>query len=135
MVPAAWPRAIAVVHDDEPFLSLCHDLLTRAGYWALILLRSTTAYARIRLRQPALVLLDIRPEHPGSGWRVLQLLWLDPATTHIPVIVTAVDRRLLGAKVAALQSKGGAVLQKPFTEEELLAAIRAAIGPPPSTGA
>lgn len=61
MLPVTWPPAIAVVHDDAPFLHLCHDLLTQAGYWTVILLPSATAYLRIRRRPPALVLLDLRP--------------------------------------------------------------------------
>lgn len=59
------------------------------------------------------------------------MLWLDPATTHTPVIVMAVDRQLLGARTAIPEAKGGALLQKPYTGEELLAALQAVIGPPP----
>lgn len=121
---------IAVVNDDSTFLDLMHDLLSEAGYRAVIHKESDSAYELVKAEQPALVVLDIRMDHQESGWQVLELLRLDPATAAIPVIVCSADAVALRAKAARLAELGCVPLEKPFDLDELLRLVEAALGPP-----
>ncbi|MDQ6604314.1 MAG: hypothetical protein M3Z19_16440, partial [Chloroflexota bacterium] len=73
--------------------------------------------------------LDIRMEHPDTGWMVLELMRLDPETAHIPVIICSADTSRIREKEAYLREKGCAVLEKPFLLEDLLEKVQAFIGP------
>ncbi len=62
--------------------------------------------------------------------QILELLRLDPATSHIPIIVCSADSRLLREKESILRGKGCDILEKPFDLEDLLAKVQAVIGAP-----
>ncbi len=121
---------IAVVNDDTLFLELMHDLLTEEGYRTAIWKEGDTAFEMIMEHRPLLVILDIRMEHPDTGWMVLELMRLNPKTAHIPVIICSADTSRIRAKEAYLREKGCDVLEKPFLLEDLLAKVRACIGSP-----
>jgi CheY-like chemotaxis protein len=75
---------------------------------------------------PDVVLLDVRL--PGiDGWEVLRRVRTDPALASMPVIVFTAD---LGARSEAPVHLGDAdvLITKPFQADDLLAAIRAAVG-------
>jgi CheY-like chemotaxis protein len=78
----------------------------------------------IRGMQPDLVVLDIRMEHPESGWVVLDLVRLDPKTTHIPVIVCTADAQFVRERSEHLREKRAEVLHKPFDLDDLLEMVR-----------
>lgn len=120
---------IAVVNDDTAFLQLMHDLLTEEGYRARIVKERQDAHGVIRNEHPDLVILDIRMDHPESGWTVLELIRLDPETAQIPVIVCSADHRFLQAKAEMLQQHHCGVLEKPFDLTELLSQVAAALAP------
>ena len=69
---------IAIVNDDTAFLELMHDLLTEEGYQAIIEKERGDAPKVIRDKQPALIILDIRMDHPESGMQILEVIRLDP---------------------------------------------------------
>jgi two-component system sensor histidine kinase ChiS len=121
---------IAVVNDDTIFLELMHDLLTEEGYRTAIWEEGDKAYQMIKEHRPLLVILDIRMEHPDTGWMVLELMRLDPATARIPVIICSADTERIRAKEVYLREKACDVLEKPFLLEDLLVKVRAAISPP-----
>ncbi len=114
---------IAVVNDDTTFLELMNDLLAEHGYRTVLIKEGDKAYKTIRKEKPALVILDIRLEHPEAGWMVLELVRLDPETTNIPVIVTSADALALKAKAELLQEQGIDSLEKPFRLENLMTKI------------
>ena len=121
---------VAVVNDDTIFLELMHDLLNEEGYRTVIWKEGDKAYEMIKEHQPMLVVLDIRMEHPDTGWMVLELMRLDPQTATIPVIICSADTERIRAKEAYLREKGCEILEKPFLLEDLLGKVRAFIGPP-----
>lgn len=123
-------KTIAVVNDNSMFLGLMQELLTGEGYATELYTEGSTAYAALKEAQPALIILDIRMEHPEAGWTVLDLLRLDRATMHIPVIVCSADSRALREKADHLREQHADVLEKPFLLDALLDKIRAAIGDP-----
>lgn len=121
---------IIVVNDDTVFLSLMHELLVDEGYHVIPWREGTGAYEVIKRERPALVILDIRMEHPEAGWQTLEVLKLDPATAPIPVIVCSADAFALQAKAQRLTELRCATLEKPFDFTQLLTLVAGIIGPP-----
>lgn len=118
--------AIVVVNDDQQYLALMDELLTEEGYRVIPCTETEHVYDLVRREQPALLILDIRLEHPEAGWRVLEFLRLAPETRRLPVIVCSADRQFLRAKEEQLRAKGCDILEKPFDIDELLLKIAAA---------
>ncbi|HEU5327701.1 MAG TPA: response regulator [Thermomicrobiales bacterium] len=116
---------IAVMNDETAFLQLMHDLLTGEGYRCIICKEGDKVYPLIKEQQPNLVILDIRMGTPETGWMVLELLRLDPATASIPVIVCSADTVFLRAKADALRDLNCDILEKPFDLDTLLEKVAA----------
>ena len=74
------------------------------------------------------MILDLWLESQEAGGMVLGMLELDPVTQDIPVIVCSAHRDLLEQRAPYLQAKGHRVLTKPFTPEQLLAAVGDTLG-------
>lgn len=115
---------IAVINDDAVFLKLMLDLLSDEGYQVVSRSGETSAYGLIKQEMPDLVILDIRIEHPESGWLTLDLIRLDPTTTRIPVLVCSADARQLREKAARLSEMRCDTIEKPFDLDDLLARVR-----------
>ena len=87
MTEEARPR-IALVNDDTTYLQLMQDVLAgEEGYEVLLCKEGDTAYVFVKEQRPDLVILDIRMGGEETGWKILELLTLDPETRPIPVIV------------------------------------------------
>ena len=128
--------AVLVVDDDEDLRSEVRDVLEAEGYivleadngrGALSILRGLATIANLKKRSNhdlRLVILDLLMPRM-TGWEVIEVLRRDPQLSHIPVLVTS------GLPVHGDASGIGATmywLRKPFGEEELLAAMDAALG-------
>ena len=119
---------IVVVEDNRETLEMMDMLLTDAGYRTILQSESSDAYAMIRCTQPDLVILDLRMEYPNDGWVTMDLLRVDPATAHIPVILYSADREFLQSRARLLQANGCKMLAKPFHPADLLAKVEQALG-------
>jgi DNA-binding NtrC family response regulator len=117
---------IVVVNDDTQYLDLMTELLTEEGYGVIVCKETQNAYSAIRQARPAVVILDIRLEHPESGWKLLDMLRLALETRRLPVVVCSADGPFLRAKERQLREKGCEVLEKPFDLDELLLKVEAA---------
>jgi CheY-like chemotaxis protein len=122
---------IAVVNDETTFIDMVCDLLEEEGYQTVCYFSEQGGYEGICESKPDLVILDLRMEHPESGWNVLELMKLDPATAAIPVILSSADGHFLRNNAQRLTDKGCDILEKPFHLDELLGKVERAIGPPP----
>jgi len=78
--------------------------------------------------QPDLVILDLWLEHPQAGSMVLGFLMTDPATHHLPVIISSAYRHFLDAEEAHLRAQGYVIVDKPYRIEDLLAAVQTLLG-------
>jgi two-component system nitrogen regulation response regulator NtrX len=116
------PR-IVVVDDDLDILCLLHDALALEGYSVAGASNTDTALAALAQELPALVILDLWLDARDAGWRLLERLRADPATAHLPVIVSSADAISLRAQEAALRDLGCAVVEKPFDLDDLFATI------------
>ncbi len=87
--PAAAPKTVLVVEDNELNMKLFNDLLEAHGYKVIQARTGPEALAAARASEPDLILMDIQlPEI--SGLQVTQEILKDNALAHIPIIaVTA----------------------------------------------
>jgi CheY-like chemotaxis protein len=116
-------KRVAIVNDDKTFIQLVGELLEERGWETIELREGNLAFERIKEEQPDLVILDVRIEQPDTGWRVLNLLLLDPATRAIPVIMCSADWTELQAKEEWMRERGIGMLLRPFDIDDLYAAV------------
>ncbi len=116
---------IAVVNDDTDFLTLMGELLEDRGWSAVIHREGDDAYRKVKLDAPDLIILDIRMGNPEEGWKILELLTLDPDTRTIPVIVCSAAIDDLRSKEDWLNQRGISVLPKPFDIDDLYQSVEA----------
>ena len=122
---------IALINDDTTFLQLMQDLLeVTEGYEVSIHKQWDQAYQHVKELQPDLVLLDIVMRGEEQGWKILELLTLDPATRAIPVIVCSAAIRSLHEHEPLLQQYGVEVLPKPFDLKALLDKVQTTLEQP-----
>jgi CheY-like chemotaxis protein len=123
---------IAIVNDNTDFLDLMLELLEGEGYRAKTYKVAEDAYHQLLDDQPSLIIVDIRMETPESGWQLIELLRLNPATRPTPIIVCSADAHALREKAAHLRERDCDVLQKPFDLDDLLAKVAIVLAPPPA---
>ena len=113
---------ILVLDDDPRMLRFASEVLTRAGYAAIVTGEHRELSRIIRARRPRLVVLDLMlPDTDG-----IELLETVPELAELPVIfVSAYGRDETIAR--ALERGAVDYLVKPFSGTELTARIRAAI--------
>jgi CheY-like chemotaxis protein len=119
---------ILVVNDDTAFLQLMQQLLDDEGYRTDTLKSTQNAIEHVKLRRPALIVLDVRINNEESGLLLLDLITLDPETRSIPVIIASANLQALAGREKALAEKGIYVIAKPFDIDDLGALIRTALG-------
>lgn len=113
---------ILLIDDSVSELRLLIDLLSARQWRTLIAFDGLDGYRKAQLKQPDLILLDVRM--PGmDGFGTLRRLKADPRTRTIPVLflTAAADKadRLAGLSLGAVD-----YIIKPFvSEEEVLARI------------
>src|SRR5438045_8679077 len=96
------------------------ELLTGEGYTIIIGKEVEMAYEMVKRETPALIILDVNMDRRVSGWDVLDLLKLDPATGSIPVIMCSADIVFLRANNEHLRRHNYTVVAKPFDVDEML---------------
>jgi FixJ family two-component response regulator len=113
-----------VVDDEAPVRTALGRLLSLADYDVAAFASGEEFLASLEARRPDCVVLDVKM--PGlSGFEVQSRL----KATHIdvPVVfITASDDLELDRQ--ALEAGGHRLLRKPFSNDELLAAVGAALG-------
>ena len=133
------PKKILVVEDDRvSALALAHKL-KGSGYAVVSAPDGTEAVSVVRSENPDLIILDLglpaKDPFSGPRWDGFSVMdWLNRSrpTEPIPIIVlTAWDP--MQAKKRALDAGAVAYFQKPAPYDDLLAAIRNALGENAST--
>jgi DNA-binding response OmpR family regulator len=115
---------ILVVDDDPQVRQWIQDVLEGEGLEVATAAEGRQALDVAARRQPALVVLDVtlpgglHGADVGKGLRAA-------LGSHIPILVITADGR---AAEKAAQVRAFAYLQKPFTMDELLAAVRRGLG-------
>ena len=113
-------KRIVVVNDYPDFLALLTDFLTEEGYEVIPLVKHQGAFEQIKLEQPHVVICDLIFDNAPAGWSLLDMLYLDPETRAIPVILCTAATRQVQEAVPSFAGKGILWLEKPFELERLL---------------
>jgi DNA-binding response OmpR family regulator len=121
---------ILIVDDDQDIRRLLGIRLKAAGYEPVFAGDAISAVNQARNERPELILLDLSLP-AGDGYLVMERLKVMPALEGIPVIVvSARDPQTEQERMA--QSGADAFFRKPFDYDELLAAIKRALGAEPA---
>jgi DNA-binding NtrC family response regulator len=121
VTPGEGQATILVVDDDESTREMIAIALSEEGYLVEQAEDAGKALARIAVRAPHLVLLDVRM--PGmSGRELLPLLRQEHP--ELPIVLTSADPRL--AREGAHEG-AAAVLIKPFDLDDLLDIVAGAL--------
>jgi len=125
-LPTVPARTILVVDDNADVRQLFQRYLVPHHYRVVTAQTGAEAIRLAQELQPFAITLDLML--PGQdGWDVLQVLANQPQTAHIPIIVCTV----LNARDLALSLGAAAFLEKPVTDQTLLAALQALAMLPP----
>jgi CheY-like chemotaxis protein len=116
---------IAVLDDDIKFIRLVERVL----HGLEIDIQPVTtpdldeAVRVVRMTGCSAALVDLYMYGDPCGFRVVEKLRDDPATSELPVILTSGAHREIGRRVGFLVEHHCGVLLKPFSVEDLLARI------------
>lgn len=119
----ARKKHLMVVNDHPEFLALMSDFLTEEGYDVTALVKHQGAFEQIKADMPDVVICDLIFDNIPAGWALLDMLYLDPATRAIPVILCSAATKQVQEVVPSLAGKGILWLEKPFELETLLALL------------
>ncbi len=117
---------ILVVDDEEPILSIVAEVIEEMGHQVLRAMNGREALALVKITPPVLVLSDVMMPFM-NGLELCRALKSDAATAHIVVV--------LMSAVAPARSEGvGAdnFVQKPFSLDEIEAAVDSGLGKQPA---
>ncbi|MFN8593867.1 MAG: response regulator [Thermomicrobiales bacterium] len=126
----ATARHVYVINDTVAILDLFAALLGDEGY------RVTTdgfsvemeeLLERVKADHPDVIVLDFIIQDEGKGWQFLQILRMDLATRHIPVVVCTAAAKLVEELQVHLDTMDVEVVLKPFDIDHILSAIDRAL--------
>lgn len=122
-------RRIAVVNDAPEFLALVEQLLESEGPYEVFTFRDEeTRLGELRAVAPEVIVIDILAASLPTGWELALVAGADATLGPIPIIVTSPNIPGLGHRVDELREVANVrVVPKPFTTEELRAAVRDAL--------
>jgi DNA-binding response OmpR family regulator len=129
-------KKILIIDDDKDLQRGLNIRLKATGYSTVFATDAVSAISVARKEDPDVIILDIGLPC-GDGFTVMQRLTSLASTSVTPIIVIT-GRDPSTTEERALKAGAVAFLQKPFDNDELLAAIQKALGlsgeagPPPS---
>jgi CheY-like chemotaxis protein len=116
----AHTKKVTVVNDHPEFLALLADFLGDEGYEVSTIPKHQGAFEQIKSSHPDVIICDLIFDNMPVGWALLDMLYLDPQTRAIPVILCSAASRQVQEAAASFAGKGIVWLEKPFELEKLL---------------
>jgi CheY-like chemotaxis protein len=116
----AHKKKVVVVNDHPEFLALLADFLGEEGYEVLTIPKHQGAFEQIKNSKPDVIICDLVFDNIPAGWALLDMLYLDPQTRAVPVILCSAASRQVQEAAASFAGKGIVWLEKPFELEKLL---------------
>jgi DNA-binding response OmpR family regulator len=122
-------RRVAVVNDDPDFLALVELLLESEGPYEVFTFRDEeTRVGELRAIAPEVIVIDILATTLPTGWELAVVAGADATLGPIPIVVTSPSVPGLGHRVEELREVANVrVVPKPFTTDELRAAVHDAL--------
>ncbi|HVO43725.1 MAG TPA: response regulator [Aggregatilineales bacterium] len=125
-IPTQSERSVLVIDDNEDVLELYGRYLSLHAYHAVTARTAQEALAAAQQQLPFAIILDLMM--PGKdGWDLLQSFLNHAETQHVPILVCSVLRQ----KQLALSLGATMFLEKPVSEQQLLAALETLIDSEP----
>ena len=119
-------KTILVVDDLQSQLDLMAKYLSSAGYKTILANNGEEAIALTESNKPDAIVTDWMMPKMG-GLDICRKLKKNPETENIPIVAcTAKDRDV--DRMWALKQGVKAYVTKPFTEQELVSAVKGIIG-------
>jgi CheY-like chemotaxis protein len=118
---------VVIVDDDSVQIDLICAMLADADITAEGSPFDKQAYAFIRHRHPAVVILDVMMTFT-DGLSIYQLLRTDPATERIRVIFLTANPTIVVNAIPEYRDRGVHLLHKPVAAEDLIALVTALLG-------
>lgn len=120
-------KKILVVEDSPTTMEMKCSILEGAGYEILRATEGIEAIQKVQEEKPDLVLLDIKlPDM--DGYQICRLLKKDEALKAIPVIMATASKLEKKDEFWGLQVGADAYLTIPFEPEDLVKAVKKALG-------
>ncbi len=120
-------QRVTVVNDSPEFLELMADLLQDADYPATVIDGDRdNATELIEASEPEILIIDLRLGSEGlHGMDIIRWVRQHSQLSRVPTIVCSADRYGIEQVQRELDALSGVtVLMKPFTVDELYAALR-----------
>jgi CheY-like chemotaxis protein len=115
-------RRVLIVDDEIAFAAVMREVLDAFGLDVSVAHNARDALRRIRQAAPDLMLIDVMmPEVDGLS--LIRRIQKEPALLQIPIVVISA-RSGMGDRNEAMFAGADGFLGKPFTSEELRAALR-----------
>ena len=130
-VPAAAAARVLVIDDSPTIRRSAEIVLTRAGLQVDLAENGFEALARIADTRPDLILLDVVMPRL-DGYQTCSLLRRNPQFAQVPVVMLS-GRDSVFDRVRGRLAGSDVYLTKPFTPEDLLAAVHAHLPAPVCT--
>lgn len=125
------PQRILIVEDDVSMARAINRVLRQCGYETIFAGNGFLAGSLLHTFRPMLMTLDIRMPWI-DGLDVLRLVRQTPLSFDLKILVISGDTHCLDEALAAGVD---GVLAKPFTNEELVEAVRGQLGAQTPSGA
>lgn len=119
-------KTILIVDDDKDQLRGLGLRIRASGYKVLVASDCVQTVSIARKSEPDLILLDIGLP-AGDGYLVMERLQALNLSPMIPIIVVSAEDETVHRQ-RALEAGADAFFQKPVDNDELMAAIRVALG-------
>ena len=119
------PKRILVVEDEEDYRVLLVSALSDAGYSVRGASSAAEGLAAYRAEPPDLLILDVQlPD--STGFEVCRTLRSEGPAPQTPVLFCTV-RSAVAPVAEGTRAGGNGYLLKPFSVDDLLARVRAAL--------
>ena len=133
--PNATTKHVMVVNDTQEILELFRDILEGMGHEVTV-----TSYAPDELTEiidaaADLVILDLIMGGEKLGWQLAQKLRMSRDTEAIPIIICTAANEDVREQEGWLTAQAIKVVLKPFTVDQLEAAVTKALAMPELTTA
>lgn len=119
-------KKILIIEDEEDFFFFYTTMLEETDYLVSRAVDGIGAFQKIRENKPDLIILDLLLDQL-TGDDFLRQLKSDPAYAHIPVIIASSFSPRAYKSIFEIDPDL-TFLEKPFTQEQLLATIEARLG-------
>lgn len=115
---------VLVIDDQEEMVSLFRRYLSSYAVNVIGVTDPRAAVETACKLTPGLIIIDVMMPH-YDGWEILRQLRGHPSTRALPIVICSV----IAEPQLALSMGADAVLQKPVTQETLLATLQRYLGP------